>query len=119
MSLIEVGREMDRLLMEGVAIHPLSPIHKKLQQALQDRDKNHTLSPTEKAEKQKSKAEVLTDESPMPWGMHQGKLLGEVPPEYLVWLYENNKVNGNLKRYIADNLSVLQMQIANQKKGVR
>ena len=61
----------------------------------------------------------LTDESPMPWGMHQGKPMTEVPAEYLVWLFENNKVNGDVKRYIQTNLEVLKMQITNAKKGIR
>jgi len=108
MSLIEVAKEMDRLLMDGVAIHPLSPIHRRLQQAL-----------SEGAPQDNPKPKALTDESPMPWGMHEGKPLGEVPPDYLLWLYENNKVNGHLKRYIADNLEVIKGQIANGAKGIK
>lgn len=61
----------------------------------------------------------LNDESPMPWGMHQGKPMTDVPADYLVWLYENNKVRGDVKRYIEENLDVLKMQIKNEKKGIR
>lgn len=61
----------------------------------------------------------LTDESLMPWGMHQGKPMTDVPADYLVWLYENNKVRGDVKRYIQANLETLKMQIANEKKGIR
>jgi len=61
----------------------------------------------------------LTDESPMPWGIHQGKPLDEVPPEYLIWMYENDKLKGDLKRYAQENLEVLKMQITNAKKGIR
>ena len=29
-----------------------------------------------------------TDETVMPWGAHEGKKLSDVPPSYLLWLYE-------------------------------
>lgn len=46
----------------------------------------------------------LTDESKITFGMHAGKSLSEVPDQYLLWLYENNKAHGELKAYIVDNL---------------
>ncbi|MFA6974020.1 MAG: DUF3820 family protein [Parcubacteria group bacterium] len=58
----------------------------------------------------------LTDESPMPWGMHQGKQMMDVPADYLVWLYENNKVNGDVKRYIESNMDTLKLEIEQKKK---
>ena len=64
-------------------------------------------------------AEKLTDESPMPWGMHEGKAMQDVPPEYLVWLYENDRVRGDVKHYIAENLDILRMQIKNHEKGIK
>jgi len=32
---------------------------------------------------------ILTDDSPMPFGKHQDKLMSEVPPKYLFWLWTN------------------------------
>ena len=29
-----------------------------------------------------------TDETVMPWGKHKGAKLGEIPPAYLLWLFE-------------------------------
>ena len=52
----------------------------------------------------------MTDKSIMPFGKHKGKQLDQVPADYLMWLYENNKVSGLLKEYIEDNLDVLEKE---------
>lgn len=31
----------------------------------------------------------LTDESPMPFGQHKDKPMEKVPPDYLLWLYDD------------------------------
>lgn len=49
----------------------------------------------------------MTDKSIMPFGQHKGKQLDQIPDEYLLWLYENNKCYGELKEYIKDNLDVI------------
>jgi uncharacterized protein (DUF3820 family) len=49
----------------------------------------------------------LTDESIMPWGIHKGKKMANVPASYLLWLYNNDKCFGNVKFYIKENLDVL------------
>ncbi len=56
----------------------------------------------------------VTDESMMPFGKYKGEKLANVPAEYLLWLYENNKVYGGIKKYIEENLDVIRMEI-NQK----
>ena len=62
----------------------------------------------------------MTDESLMPWGAHKGKQMADVPPAYLLWLYENQKCSGEVKQYIRENLDVIKGQIAyEQKKGKR
>jgi len=33
-----------------------------------------------------------TDETIMPFGAHKGKKLANVPADYLIWMYENNKL---------------------------
>lgn len=51
-----------------------------------------------------------TDQSLMPWGMHKGSKLANVPASYLVYLYENNLKAGPLKTYIEGNLEHLRME---------
>ena len=54
---------------------------------------------------------ALTDKSIMPWGKHQGKEMANVPADYLLWLYDNNKCSGDVKAYIEDNIDVLKSEI--------
>lgn len=58
---------------------------------------------------------ILTDESPMPFGKWQGRKMANVPADYLIWLYENNKCNNDVREYIEDNLEVLRFEIKNGK----
>lgn len=53
----------------------------------------------------------MTDESIMPWGIHKGKKIANVPASYLLWLYDNNKASGEVKHYIIKNLDVLKNEI--------
>ena len=41
------------------------------------------------------------------FGAHKGKMLSQVPDEYLLFLYNNGKAFGKLAKYIEDNLDVL------------
>jgi len=36
----------------------------------------------------KPKRNEFTDKTPFPWGMHKGVLIGQVPNDYLLWLYK-------------------------------
>ncbi len=56
-------------------------------------------------------ATKLTDESIMPWGVHKGKKLANVPDHYLKWLYDNNKCHGALKEYIEDNAEIIGVEV--------
>lgn len=58
----------------------------------------------------------MTDESIMPWGKYKGEKIANVPPEYLIWLLDNNKCGGEVKKYIEDNKSNLQQEINYNKK---
>ena len=40
----------------------------------------------------------MTDESIMPWGKHKGEKMANAPPSYLLWLLENNKCGGEVKK---------------------
>lgn len=54
---------------------------------------------------------MLTDDSLMPFGMYKGDKMANVPPHYLLWLYENNKCSGEVNEYIKDNLDVIKVEI--------
>jgi len=56
-------------------------------------------------------SEQLTDQSPMPFGMHKGTCMADVPAKYLIWLYENNKCSGTVRAYIEENMDVLKQEI--------
>lgn len=53
----------------------------------------------------------LTDESLMPFGKYKGEKMANVPASYLIWLYDENKCNRNVREYIEDNLDVIQEEI--------
>ena len=53
---------------------------------------------------------ALTDESPMPFGKHKNKKMIDVPASYLLFLFEENKCNKEVKEYIEDNMDVLKKQ---------
>ena len=61
------------------------------------------------------KVYVLTDTDQMPWGKYKGQQMQDVPAFYLIWLYENNKCNWQLKCYIEDNLDTLKLEV---KQGI-
>lgn len=60
---------------------------------------------------------TYTDESIMPFGIHKGKTMANVPAKYLIWLYEMDKVYGELKAYIQDNLDVLKKEVTDGKSA--
>lgn len=59
---------------------------------------------------------MLNDDSIMPWGKFKGTKMGNVPAEYLLWLYENDKCDGPVKEYIEDNLDVIKIEIKRNSK---
>jgi uncharacterized protein (DUF3820 family) len=56
----------------------------------------------------------MTDNSIMPWGKYAGEKLCNIPASYLIWLYENNKCYGEIKKYIEDNLDDLKNEQNNK-----
>lgn len=58
----------------------------------------------------------MTDETHIHFGRHKGKRLIDVPADYLIWLYENNKCYGPLRKYIEDNREALNNQVLTIKK---
>jgi len=59
----------------------------------------------------------MNDENLMPFGKYKGEKMANVPPDYLIWLYENGKCYGELKDYIKDNMDVLKSEIALKNKS--
>lgn len=58
----------------------------------------------------------LTDTSLMPWGKWKGHKMANVPPEYLIWLLDNEKCSGQVKAYIEENKSFLELEIKQNRK---
>lgn len=58
----------------------------------------------------------MEDTDIMPYGIHKGRQMQDVPAEYLIWLYEEGKCAGPVKEYIEDNLHVLETEIERNKK---
>ncbi len=52
----------------------------------------------------------LTDNDPMPYGKHKGEKLANVPAQYLLWLYTNDKATPEVKQYIEDNKEELKQE---------
>lgn len=52
----------------------------------------------------------MTDASLMPFGIHKGKRLIDVPAKYLIWLYDEKKCSGPLKDYIEGNMDALKKE---------
>jgi len=60
---------------------------------------------------------TITDESIMPIGKYKGQKLANVPPDYLLWLYINGNIYGDLKDYIKENLEVIKSEINYKNKA--
>lgn len=58
----------------------------------------------------------MNDESIMPFGKYKGEKMANVPPDYLLWIYDNGKCYGEVRKYIADNLEVLKSEIEYKNK---
>jgi len=54
---------------------------------------------------------MITDNSSMPFGKYQGQKMANVPPEYLLWIFENNKCTPDVAKYIVENMDVLKAEI--------
>ena len=58
----------------------------------------------------------LTDESLMPFGKYKGTKMANVPATYLLWLFNNELENGNVKDYILANMQGLRQEAAKAKR---
>jgi uncharacterized protein (DUF3820 family) len=57
----------------------------------------------------------LNDNSPMPFGKYQGKAMINVPAQYLLWLFNKGCGNEQVKRYIMENIDVLNSEVSRVK----
>jgi len=57
---------------------------------------------------------VWGDTDKMPFGVHKGKLLIQIPDSYFVWLWENDRA-GRLKKYIEENVPEVQKKVQENK----
>lgn len=53
----------------------------------------------------------LGHESICPFGKYKGYKMKDIPPHYLIYIYENNLVNKQTKRYIAENIHLLKNKL--------
>lgn len=53
---------------------------------------------------------VYKDETIMPFGKHKGEKMINIPASHLLWLYEQEGLDSEIKKYIEYNLDVLQME---------
>ncbi len=61
----------------------------------------------------------FTDSDKMPFGIHKGKLLQDVPAQYLVWLHsQGDTPNIQLNNYIFNNWLALQKELPESKQTI-
>ena len=53
----------------------------------------------------------MEDTDLMPFGRFRGREMQDVPASYLLWLSTNNSVPPQVKKYIQDNLDVLEKEV--------
>jgi len=53
----------------------------------------------------------MDDNTEMPLGKFKGTKMANVPADYLKFLYDNGKCYGELKRYIEDNMELIDLEI--------
>ena len=59
----------------------------------------------------------MSDDDLMPYGLHKGKKMADVPAQYLLWLLDNNKCSGDVHEYIIDVKDALEQEIKQNKNG--
>ena len=58
----------------------------------------------------------LTDNSLMPFGKHKGQKMANVPADYLLWIFENNKCTQEVANYIKENMDTLTFETNRKQK---
>lgn len=55
----------------------------------------------------------------MSFGKYKGHKMANVPPEYLLWIYDNYDLKPELKAYIDDNRAALKQEVKLAQKSIR
>lgn len=63
--------------------------------------------------------EKLTDQSKITFGKYKDHKLANVPPDYLLWIYDNYTLKPDLKAYIDENMNVLKQEVKLSQKAIR
>ncbi len=58
----------------------------------------------------------MKDDDLMPWGKYKGDKMANIPPDYLLWLLDNDKCSGEVRKYIMDCKDFLVKEIEMNKK---
>jgi len=53
----------------------------------------------------------MDDQFIMPFGKYKGRPISEVPNGYLLYLYDQNKLTGKVKKYAEENIPVLRYKL--------
>lgn len=61
--------------------------------------------------------EPLTDESLMPSGKWKGTKMTNIPADYLMYVYDNDMCNRQVREYIESNLDVIKEEIKRENKN--
>lgn len=57
---------------------------------------------------------IFDDDTPMPIGKkHKGTRLGDVPDDYLLFLYNQGIKHKQLRQYVEENLDAIKQNVAN------
>jgi len=59
----------------------------------------------------------LTDSDIMPYGVHKGKQLADIPDDYFLWAYNEKKASPSVRAYIIKNLDAIKAN-ADRKRGI-
>ena len=54
---------------------------------------------------------MLDDNSLMPWGKHKGEKMANIPAQYLLWCYKNDKCCNEVKQYVENNMDELKSEL--------
>jgi len=53
----------------------------------------------------------MDDNSLMPYGKFKGTKMANVPPDYLLWCYQQDWCKGDVKKYIQENLDAIKSEL--------
>ena len=59
----------------------------------------------------------MEDNSTMPFGKYKGEKMANIPPDYLIWIFENNKCSAEVAKYIAENMDCLKQEMEHNNKS--